>query len=276
MSAQVRSWFGNIVPNVVAHPSVRALVAKWLQICSERDPVLADFWQRADDKLMDSSILLIKGNNDYTYLHHGRYLQERIGFSMQGMNLSELRTRVREQLFDIYDRCTNEFEVSYFHSFSDFRQDVMLWGRICLPLRLSQNDPRVLLLLFCHPIEDKASVFRSLFESSNTAIIVAAPIYDEKRNLQDAWIIGQNEPASKVTGVYVHARDDLLIRSSPIFSDKALWGYLSRGLASGSVTAKVRTGASDVHYHLFAEMLGEYVVFHLSQENPADTLFEIE
>jgi hypothetical protein len=276
MSAQVRSWFGNAVPNVISHPSVRALAARWHQICSERDPVLADFWHSADDKLMDSSILLLKGNNDYTYLHHGHYLQERIGFSMQGLNLSELRTRVREQLFDIYDRCANEFEMAYFHSFSDFRQDVMLWGRICLPLRVSQGDPRVLLLLFCHPIEDKASVFRSLFERSNSAIIVTAPIYDEHRTLQDAWIIGQNDPASSVTGVLEHAHDNLLLRSSPLFSDGALWTHLSDGLASGSVTAKVKQSASGAYFHIFAEMLGEYVVFHLSEENSADASFEIE
>lgn len=276
MSAQVRSWFGNAVPSVISHPSVRALAAKWHQICSERDPVLADFWHAADDKLTDSSILFMKGSNDYTYLHHGRYLQERIGFSMQGMNLSELRTRVREQLFDIYDRCANEFEMAYFQSFSDFRQDVMLWGRICLPLRLSRNDPRVLLLLFCHPLEDKASVFRSLFERSNYAIVVASPIYDEQRKLQDAWIIGQNERASGVTGVLEHARDDLLLRSSPMFSNDALWAYLSQGLSSGSVTAKVRKGDTGLQYHVFAEMLGEYVVFHLSEENPADASFAIE
>ena len=61
MSAQVRSWFGKAVPNVISHPSVRAFVAKWLQIRSERDPVLADFWHSADEGLMDSSILFMKG-----------------------------------------------------------------------------------------------------------------------------------------------------------------------------------------------------------------------
>jgi hypothetical protein len=152
----------------------------------------------------------------------------------------------------------------------------MLWGRICLPLRVSRGDSRVLLLLFCHPIEDKASVFRSLFERSNSAIIVTAPIYDEHRTLQDAWIIGQNGPASSVTGVFEHARDNLLIRSSPIFSDGALWAYLGEGLASGSVTAKVKKSTSGAHFHIFAEMLGEYIVFHLSEENAADASFEIE
>jgi hypothetical protein len=276
MSALVRSWFGNTVPNVVSHPTVGALVAKWLQICSERDPVLADFWHTADDKLMDSAILFMKADRDYTYLHHGRYLQERIGFSMQGMNLSALRTRLREQLFEIYDHCTARFELAYFQSFSDFQQDVMLWGRICLPLRLSHGDPRVLLLLFCHPIEDKASVFRSLFERSKHAIIVASPIYDDHRNLQDAWIIGQNDPASKVTGVFEHARDNLQIRASPIFADETLWAYLGQGLANGSVSAKVRSNASGARHHIFGEMVGEYVVFHLSEENPTDAAFEIE
>ncbi|HSP25617.1 MAG TPA: hypothetical protein VLQ65_10600 [Saliniramus sp.] len=255
---------------------MRALVAKWLQIRSERDPVLADFWHAADEKLMDSSILFMKGDRDYTYLHHGRYLQERIGFSMQGMNLSELRTRVREQLFGIYDHCTDEFEIAYFQSFSDFQQDVMLWGRICLPLRLNDKDPRVLLLLFCHAIEDKASVFRSLFERSHHAIIIAAPIYDDQRNLQDAWIVGQNDPASKVTGVFDHARDDLLIRASPIFADETLWAYLGQGLANGSVSAKVSSNASGSRYHIFGEMVGEYVVFHLSEENNTDATFEID
>lgn len=276
MNAQVRKWFGNSVPNVVSHPSVRALMAKWLQICSDRDPVLADFWHLADDKLIDSSILFIKSENDYTYLHHGRYLQERIGFSMQGMNLSDLRTRVRGQLIEIYDHCTDAFELGYFQSFADFQQDVMLWGRLCLPLRMGQNDPRVLLLLFCHALEDKASIFRSLFERSHYAIVVASPIYDEHRNLQDAWIIGQNDPASRITGVFEHARDDLLIKSAPIFADEALWAYIGQGLANGSVSARVRSRTSDLRYHLFAEMVGEYVVFHLTEENPRDASFEVE
>ena len=220
--------------------------------------------------------LEMKGDRDYTYLHHGRYLQERIGFSMQGMNLSDLRTRVRGQLCEIYDRCADEFELAYFQSFADFQQDVMLWGRICLPLRLNEKDPRVLLLLFCHAIEDKASVFRSLFERSHHAIIIASPIYDDQRNLQDAWIVGQNDPASKVTGVFDHARDDLLIRASPIFADETLWAYLGQGLANGSVSAKVGSSASGSRYHIFGEMVGEYVVFHLSEESNTDATFEID
>ena len=195
---------------------------------------------------------------------------------MQGMKLSNLRTRVRQNLFEIYDHCADEFELAYFQSFSDFQQDVMLWGRICLPLRLNEKDPRVLLLLFCHPIEDKASVFRSLFERSHHAIIIASPIYDEQRNLQDAWIVAQNDPASKVTGVFEHARDDLLIRASPIFADEALWTYLVQGLTHGNVAAKVSAVASGARYHIFGEMVGEYVVFHLSEETSADASFEIE
>ncbi len=276
MNPQVRSWFGPSIASVASHPTVRALIAKWSQISSERDPVLADFWHTADDKLTDSALLFIKGHEDYTYLHHGRYLQERIGFSMQGMNLSQLRTRLREQLFEIYDRCANEFELGYFQSFADFQQDVMLWGRITLPLRVSHSDQRVLLLVFCHPIEDKASVFRSLFERSHHAIIVASPLYDDKRCLLDAWIIGQNRPASLVTGVEEHTRDNLLLRSSPIFANDALWARLAAGLGDGPVSAIVTVNSRNVRYYLFAEMVGENLVVHLADQSQDGETFVID
>jgi hypothetical protein len=275
MSAEVRSWFGKAVPNVITHPTVRALVMKWMQIRSERMPVLADFWNSPDDKLLDSSILFIKGEGDYTYLHQGRHLQARIGFTMQGLNLSELRTRVRDELFEIYDRCAEDFEIGYLQSFADFQQDVMLWGRVCLPLQMSENDDRILVLLFCHAIDDKASVFRSLFENSRYPIAVAFPIYDDTRNLQDAWIIAQNEAASSLTGVFEHARDDLLLRSSPIFADEKLWAYLATGLADGYASATVVSKKNGSRHYLFAETVGEYIVLHLAQHSLLDATFEV-
>jgi hypothetical protein len=247
-----------------------------MQIRAERPPVLADFWNSADDKLLDSALLFIKGETDYTYLHQGAYLQQRVGFSMQGMSLSDLRTRVRDQLREVYDRCCGEFEIGYLQSFADFRQDVMLWGRICLPLRMSEKDDTTLLLLFCHAIEDKASVFRSLFESSRHPM-VAYPVYDDERNLRDAWIIAQNEAASSVTGVYDHARDDLLLRASPIFADERLWAHLAEGLgAGGSASATVITKKSGVRHRLFVEMVGGYIVLHLAQDRLLDAAFEVE
>ena len=65
------------MPSVVSHPAVRSLAEKWFQIKTERDPNLADFWHNADEAFVDNTILLLKGETDYTYLHHGRALQQR-------------------------------------------------------------------------------------------------------------------------------------------------------------------------------------------------------
>lgn len=275
MSAEVKAWHGPSVANVVTHPGCRALMTKWLQIRSEREPVLADFWNTSDPSLVDSSMLFMKGDNNYTYLHHGRYLCNLVGFSMQGMTLQDLRTRVRGELFNVYDRSTSEFDLAYFQSFSDFAQDVVLWGRLCLPLRLHADDDRTLLLVYCHLIEDKASLFRTLFTHSRYAIIVAAPIYGNKRALDNAWIINQNERAAPITGVAEHALDDLMIRSGPVFSDDALWNHFARNIGNGLVSADVSVTTTGNRYQAFGEMVDDYLVFHFAEHAPSGESFEI-
>ncbi|GEM_PF-1447164 len=275
MSAEVRSWFGPAVANVATHPGVRALVAKWLQIRAEREPLLSDFWNTADQQMMDSSMLFMKLDDDYTYLHHGRYLCERIGFSMQGLSLRNLRTRVRSQLIELYDRATSQFDLIYFQSFADFAQDVVLWGRLCLPLRMKEGDDRVLLLVFCHMIEDKASLFRTLFTHSRYGIIVTWPIYNAKRQIDDAWIINQNAAAMPITGVQDHTADDLMLRAGPVFSDDALWRHFARGVPGGMVSAEISVSTSGSRYIASGELIDDYLVFHFAEQKPFDESFVI-
>lgn len=275
MGSEVKSWFGPAVANVVTHATLSALLMKWLQIRTEREPVLADFWQEADRRLLDHSVLFLKGDADYTYLHHGRYLCERVGFSMQGRRLSELRTRVRGELAPIYDRCTNEFDIGYVQSFADFSQDAVLWGRLCLPLRMHADDPRIALLSVCHMIEDKVSIFRKIYEGSRDPVIVASPVRDANRHIENAWIIGQNAPAAAITGVYDHAHDDLMLRSGPVFSDERLWRHFARALPAGPVGARVRIATTGEVYLLFGEFSDDFIVFHMFQCAQEPPTFEI-
>ena len=275
MNAQVRSWSGAAVANVVTHPAVRALVTKWLQIRAEREPLLADFWNGATQQMTDSSLLFMKLEDDYAYLHHGRYLSERVGFSMQGRTLGDLRTRVRAELTGLYDRATSEFDLVYFQSFADFAQDVVLWGRLCLPLRMKEGDNRVLLLVYCHLIEDKASLFRTLYTHSRCGVIVAWPIYDAKRQLDDAWIISQNTAATPVTGVHDHTSDDLMLRAGPVFSDDELWRHFARGMQNGLVTADVTVTTSGIRYLASGEIVDGYLMFRFTEQAPPATPFII-
>ena len=63
-----------------------------------------------------------------------------------------------------------------------------------------EGGDRVVVLVFCHMIEDKASLFRTLFTHSRYGIIVTWPIYNAKRQIDDAWIINQNAAAMPITG----------------------------------------------------------------------------
>jgi hypothetical protein len=264
MTGEVRSWFGTSVLSVAADPAAQSLATKWLQIKSERDPCLADFWHDPDDALVDHAILLLKGESDYTYLHHGRYLRDRIGFSMQGRMLSELRTRVRTRLLEIYDQSGDGFELAYFETYADFAHHIVLWGRLCMPLRLSQRDPRVMLLLFLHTIEDKASLFKALFERSQVAAIVASPIRDDAGAVVDAWIVAQNEHARPVTGIVEHASaTDLLLRGTPLFARDDLWNHLVVGSAPGPTTALVKE-PSGATLSVNVEQVGEYLAIRMT------------
>jgi hypothetical protein len=276
MSHQVKSWYGATVPNVVSHPAVRSLAEKWLQIKTERDPCLADFWHNAGEAFVDNTILLLKGETDYTYLHHGRLLQQRIGFSMQGLRLAELRTKVRSTLMEIYDRSTGDFTLCYFQSFADFQQDVVLWGRLCLPIRLSSEDRRPAILLYCHPIEDKASIYKALFERSHSGVLIAAPIKNETGDIVDAWIIAQNERSSEVTGVYDHASADLLLRRARIFAREDIWSYITDGLGQRTTVATLSDQTHGAMVNLYTELVDGYLVLRMTSVAPVNETFLID
>jgi hypothetical protein len=260
MDYQVKSWFGASAPSVVSHRAVQALLAKWAQIKAERDPVLADFWHEPDEALAENAILLLRSDPDYLYLHHGRALRERFGFSMQGLTLSDLRTRIRPHLLELFDRTAAEFTPAYFQSFDDLAEEVLLWGRLCLPLRLSTKDRRLALLLYCHPIADEAMILEALFERSRSSTLIATPIRDEHGRIVDAWIVAQNEEAAKITGIAEHATGNLLLRSTALLARDDLWTHLIDGLAAGSATATVTIPRQELTVSVELQLIGDYIV----------------
>jgi len=274
MDYQVKSWFGETVPSVVSHPGVQALMARWAQIKDERDPILSDLWYD-NEKYADSSILFLKSEPDYVYLHHGKALRERIGFSMQGMTMSELRTRVRANLLAVYDRACNEFTPAYFHSFADFMHDVVLWGRLCLPLRLSRKDKRVALLVFCHLMADKTAIFKAAFDHSLSSTLIAAPITGADGRINDAWIVAQNQEASRITGIAEHATGNLLLRSTAIFARDDVWdcliGHLPGRPAVATVTSRRQGSLS-----LSVELIDDYLVVRATPISESANVFEID
>lgn len=264
-SPGVRGWFGAGVPAVATQETVRALAARWMQIRSEREPLLGDFWHDPPDALANYAILFLRGDQDYTYVHHGRALRERVGFSMQGRRLGELRTRVRDELQAIYDRSCAEFEPAYLQSFADFQQDVVLWGRLCLPLRISSDDARTALLVYCHPIEDKASIFRALFEHAACAIFIAVPVRDELGAVVDAWIIAENARAARLTQGGDHASANLLLRGLPVFAGDGLWQHLAQGLDGSGASATLTDRASGRAVLVEAEAVDDYLVVRVTE-----------
>ena len=274
-SHQVRSWYGTTVTGVADEPAVRSLAAKWLQINSEREPILADFWHEPDGAVADRTILFLKGETDYTYLHHGRYLVERIGFSMQGRRLGELRTRIRPKLMELYNRCSTEFTLTYFQSFADFRQDVILWGRLCLPLRLSTDDRRAAVMVYCHPVEDKPGLFKALFERTNSGLLVAMAIRDENGVLADGWVVARNDEASRLIGVGEHAASELLLRQLPLFARNDLWTHLVENVQGQVAFAMLSDPGRGLNVLLEAKMLGSYLVMRLATPPEAPRVFPV-
>lgn len=276
MAHQVKSWFGAEVPAAVAHPTGRSLTTKWLQIKAERDPTLADFWHQTDDAFLERSILFLKSERDYIYLHHGAHLRGHVGFSMQGRSLSELRTRIRARLIDIYDRSAEAFTLGYLLSFADFMHDVVLWGRLVLPLRLSAADSRVALLVYCQPIADKPMILRTLFERTHASTIIATPIKDESGTIVDGWIVALNDEARRFTGVVEHATGDLLLRHIPLFARDDLWGYLMERLPLEVATATVSDRSKGETINLQVESLEDYIVIRAMPIADTGDVFLIE
>jgi len=276
MDYQVKAWFGATVPSVVSHPAVRALMAKWVQVKADRDPMLADFWHEPDDAFAENAILFLKSEGDYVYLHHGRYLRERIGFSMQGLALSDLRTRIRANLLQLYDRTCNEFTPTYFQSFADFMEEVVLWGRLCLPLRLAPRDERVVLLLYCHPIADNLTIFKALFERSHSSTLIAAPIRDGSGAIVDAWIVAQNHEATRITGIAEHATGNLLLRSTALFARDDLWAHVMSRLATGPATATISSRRQGLTLGVNVELIDDHLVIRAMTIADAAQVFTID
>jgi len=274
-SPQVKSWFGTTVSGIAEDAAVRSLAAKWLHINAEREPTLADFWQEPDQVVADQAILFLKGESDYTYLHHGRFLVERIGFSMQGRRLGELRTRIRPQLLEIYDRCTRDFVPAYFQSLADFRQEVVLWGRLCLPLRLSTDDRRAAILVYCHPIVEKAGMFATLFERTDAGLLVAAAIRDERGLLVDGWIVARSPEATRLTGVGEHASSDLLLRQLPLFKRDDLWTHLVESMQGGVAFATLSDASRGLTIQLEGKLIDAFLVLRLSSPPATPRVFAI-
>ena len=276
MDYQLKSWFGASVPSVVSRPCVQALMTKWGQIKSDRDPTLADFWHDPEDTLADSSILLLRSEPDYVYVHYGRWLRERIGFSMQGLPLSELRTRVRANLLDVYDRSCDEFVPAYYQSFADYVHEVVLWGRLCLPLRVTSKDRRVVLLLYCHPIADDGMILNALFERSPSSTLIAAPIRDEDGAIVDAWIVAQNQTASRITGIAEHATGNLLLRSTPLFARDEIWDHLIERLPTRTATATVTSRRRGETLNLNLELIEDHLVIRATPVATAGEVFALD
>ncbi len=115
------------------------------------------------------------------------------------------------------------------------------------PIRLSSDDDRVGILLYCHPVEDKASIYKTLFENSLTGIVIAAPVKNEVGTIVDAWVIAQNEPASQLTGVYDHATSDLLLRHGRVFARDDIWTYITEGVGQRTTVATLSDASARRH-----------------------------
>lgn len=266
---QVKSWFGDRISAILSHPTAQALAARWMQIQTDREPTLADFWHDQDEAIVDQTILILKSASDYIYLHHGRFLRERVGFSMQGRRLRELRTRVRDRLGEIYDRSAAEFEPAYFQSYADFEQEVVLWGRLCLPLRLSDEDERVALLIYCHPIEDKAAIARVMITQSTIGIVVAAPILSDGGALVDGWIIALNDRARDLVGVHHHVSDELTLRHIRLLSRDDVWQHLVSGAEHRARLAVVTDPVGGATLTVAAELIAGYLVIRVTEAEPS-------
>jgi hypothetical protein len=139
----------------------------------------------------------------------------------------------------------------------------VLWGRLCLPLRLSPEDDRVAVLLYCHPIEDKASIYRTLFEHSNSGIIIAAPIKNEAGDIVNAWLIAQNNLAAEMARV-VENDDELLMRSYGFFSRDDVWRHVTSGVEASPKMVVLNDLERGVMINVYAELVDEYLAVRLT------------
>lgn len=263
---QVKDWYGSTVWKVANNETVRALAQQWQHIRAERDPLVEDFWHKPQAGIADHAILLQKGLRDYTYFHHGKALQEKVGFGMQGKTLSELRSPIQRRMREVFDRCTKEFEPAYFQCFDEYERNGTLWGYLCLPVITSRDIDALSIVIFCHFIEDKPTIFRSLFDRSGSAIIVAEPIPNQFGQIEDAWIVSRNELGDRYCRNHATGAFEVSLRATRLFNLPHVWEAVVESAPRGVSHIQIaHRDPSKPKLQVAAEMIDERLVLRISE-----------
>lgn len=271
---QVKDWYGSTIAKVATNETVRALSSQWQHIRAERAPLLEDFWHKPQSGIADHAIVLQKGRKDYTYFHHGKALQEKIGFGMQGKTLSELRTPIQRRMREVFDRCTAEDVPAYFQCFDEYEATGTLWGYLCLPVQTSEDIDVMSIVIFCHFIEDKPSIFRSLFDRSSSAVIVIEPIRNKFGQIENAWIVSRNESGDKYCRNAATGSYEVMLRETHLFSKPGVWEAVfdagPRGISQFEISSK---DPSKPLLLVAVETIDERIVMRISEvEHASRTL----
>lgn len=271
---QVKDWYGSTIAKVATNETVRALASQWQHIRAERDPLLEDFWHKPQSGIADHAIVLQKGRRDYTYFHHGKALQEKIGFGMQGKTLSELRTPLQRRMREVFDRCTTDFAPAYFQCFDEYESTGTLWGYLCLPVLTSEDIDVMSVVIYCHFIEDKPSIFRSLFDRSSSAVIVAEPIRNQFGQIENAWIVSRNEAGDKYCRNAATDSYEVLLKATHLFSLRDVWDVVVEAAPRGVNHIEIRPkDPSKPWLQVTVETIDERIVLRISEvEHAARTL----
>lgn len=264
---QVKDWYGTTVSKVANNETVRALASQWQHIRAEREPLIEDFWHKPQSGIADHAIVLQKGQRDYTYFHHGKALQEKVGFGMQGKTLSELRSPIQRRMREVFDRCTADFEPAYFQCFDEYERNGTLWGYLCLPVVTSSDIDTLSIVIYCHFIEDKPSVFRSLFDRSGSAIIVTEPIPNQFGQIEDAWIVSRNEKGDQYCRNHATGAFEVSLRSTYLFNLPNVWEAVVETAPRGGVShiQIVPRDHSKPKLQVSAEVIDERLVLRISE-----------
>lgn len=271
---QVKDWYGSTIAKVATNETVRALSSQWQHIRAERSPLLEDFWHKPQSGIADHAIVLQKGRRDYTYVHHGKALQEKIGFGMQGKTLSELRTPIQRRMREVFDRCTADDVPAYFQCFDEYEATGTLWGYLCLPVVTSEDIDVMSVVIFCHFIEDKPSIFRSLFDRSSSAIIVTEPIRNQFGQIENAWIVSRNETGDRYCRNAATDSYEVLLRATHLFSIPHVWEAVVEAKPRGVSHIEIRPkDPSKPWLQVAVETIDERIVLRISEvEHASRTL----
>jgi hypothetical protein len=271
---QVKDWYGSTIAKVATNETVRALSSQWQHIRAERAPLLEDFWHKPQSGIADHAIVLQKGRRDYTYFHHGKALQEKIGFGMQGKTLSELRTPIQRRMREVFDRCTSEDVPAYFQCFDEYEATGTLWGYLCLPVQTSEDIDVMSVVIFCHFIEDKPSIFRSLFDRSSSAVIVTEPIRNQFGQIENAWIVSRNEAGDKYCRNAATNSYEVMLRETILFSIPHVWEAVVEAKPRGVSCIEIRPkDPAKPWLQVAVETIDERIVLRISEvEHASRTL----